>query len=293
MNPDRHAAPPWTNVYGVARTVLALGTLINLACHDVNVLFRPLGVELGEAAGDIRLVRLSLFSILSGERLELARWLGILILLVVASGWRPRLTGPLHWWVTFSFATSCVVVEGGDQVAANLTLLLLPVTLTDPRRSHWSAPPAIAGPRQAIAALTARSALMVARIQVGAIYFVACVSKLGVEEWTNGTALYYWFLHPVFGLSGWRRTLMMPLLTHPTTIVFLTWGSLALEALLFMGLLIDRRHRPALLVAGLFFHAGIALVHGLVTFCLAMTAALVLYLRPPEERFAAARLNFR
>ena len=72
MNPDRHAALPWTNVYGVARTVLALGTLINLACHDVNVLFRPLGVELGEAAGDIRLVRLSLFSILSGERLELA-----------------------------------------------------------------------------------------------------------------------------------------------------------------------------------------------------------------------------
>lgn len=291
MSPDREAAPPWTNVYGVARTVLALGTLVNLVCDDVDVLFRPLGVGMGEAAGALPLVRLSLFSILSGGRLEQARWLGIVILLVVASGWRPRLTGLLHWWVTCSFAASCVVVDGGDQVAANLTLLLLPVTLTDPRRFHWSRPVAIAGRSQAIAALVARSALLVARVQVAVIYMVAWASKIAVEEWANGTAVYYWFLHPVFGLSGWRRTLLMPLLTRPASVVLLTWGALALEALLFMGLLIDRRHRPALLVAGILFHAGIALVHGLITFGLAMTAALILYLRPPGEIFTAARFN--
>jgi len=291
MTPDRDTAPPWTNVYGAARTVLALGTLTNLASDDVDVLFRPLGIGMGEVAGTAPLSRLSLFSILSGGHLEPARWLAIGLLLVVASGWRPRLTGLLHWWVTCSFAASCVVVDGGDQVAANLTLLLLPVTLTDPRRFHWSRPAAIAGPRQAIAALVARSSLAVARIQVGVIYMVAFVSKIAVEEWANGTAVYYWFLHPVFGLSDWRRALLMPLLTRPATVVLLTWGALALEALLFMGLLIDRRHRPALLVAGILFHAGIALVHGLITFGLAMTAALILYLRPPEQVFPAARLN--
>jgi antimicrobial peptide system SdpB family protein len=293
VSPDRDPIAPWTNVYGAARTLLALGTLVNLVCDDVDVLFRPLGVGMGETAVALPLVRLSLFSILSGGRLELARWLGIVILLVVASGWRPRLTGLLHWWVTCSFAASCVVVDGGDQVAANLTLLLLPVTLTDPRRFHWASPAAVAGRGQSIAALLARSALLVARIQVGVIYLVAWVSKIAVEEWTNGTALYYWFLHPVFGVSDWRQTLLLPLLTRPVTVVLLTWGAIALEALLFMGLLIDRRHRPALLVAGVLFHTGIALVHGLITFGLAMTAGLILYLRPPEKSFAVARLNPR
>jgi len=28
MSADRDAAPPWTNVYGAARTILALGTLV-------------------------------------------------------------------------------------------------------------------------------------------------------------------------------------------------------------------------------------------------------------------------
>lgn len=293
MSPDRDAASPWTNVYGAARTILALGTLVNLACDDVDVLFRPLGLGMREAAGSLPLVRTSLFSILSGGRLELARWLGIAVLLVVASGWRPRLTAVPHWWVTSSFAASCIVVDGGDQVAANLTLLLLPVALTDPRRSHWGGPAPIMGAWQPIAAMLARSALLVARVQVGVIYLVAWVSKIAVEEWANGTAVYYWFLHPVFGVSDGRRALLMPLLTRPATVVLLTWGALALEALLFMGLLIDRRHRPALLAAGVLFHAGIALVHGLITFCLAMTAALILYLRPPEKTFAAARLNPR
>ena len=291
MRSDQDAPPPWTNVYGLARTVLALGTLVNLVCDDVDVLFRPIGVGMAETAGALPLARLSLFSILSGGHLEQARWLGIVILLVVASGWRPRLTGLLHWWVTCSFAASCIVVDGGDQVAANLTLLLLPVTLTDARRFHWSRPAAIAGPAQAIAALVARSALLVTRIQVGVIYMVAFVSKIAVDEWANGTVVYYWFLHPVFGLSDWRRTLLLPLLTRPASVMLLTWGALAMEALLFMGLLIDRRHRPALLVAGILFHAGIALVHGLITFGLAMTAALILYLRPPEKSFPAARLN--
>lgn len=279
-------AVPWTNVYGLARTILAISTLINLVFHDVDLLFRPLGLELVAAASDIVFTRMSLFSLLSGERLELARWLSIVILGLVVSGWRPRFTGILHWWVSFSFAASCVVVEGGDQVAAIVTLLLIPVTLTDPRKFHWStAPTEVIHLWRKVSGLIALSAFMVIRIQVAAIYFVASVSKLAVEEWANGTALYYWFLHPVFGVSDWRRKVFLPLLTDPLLTTLMTWGALGVELVLFLGLVMDRRYRPALLVTGVIFHAGIAVVHGLVTFAFVMIASLVLYLRPADEIF--------
>jgi hypothetical protein len=226
------------------------------------VLFRPLGVEIVSEVRDIPLLRLSLFTILPGERLEAARWLAIVILAAVISGWRPRITGILHWWVTASFAVSCVIVEGGDQAAAILT---------------------IAGPGRAIAASVAVSALNVVRLQMAVIYFFACTAKLGVAEWSNGTAAYYWFLHPIFGVEGWRRALLMPALTGPVGVTLLTWGSVALEALLFMGLLMERRWRPWLFAAGVLFHCGIAVIHGLPTFGMVMIAGLILYLLPHER----------
>ena len=66
----------------------------------------------------------------------------------------------------------------------------------------------------------------------------------------------------------------------------MTWGALGVELALFLGLVMDRRYRPALMVAGVIFHAGIAIVHGLVTFALVMIASLVLYLRPAEQVFS-------
>ncbi|MGH7753178.1 MAG: sporulation-delaying protein SdpB family protein, partial [Gemmatimonadales bacterium] len=277
---------PWTNVYGTARSLLAAGTLATLLCHDTDLLFRPLGAELGDVARDIRLMEVSLFSLLPGARLGLAKGIAVVILLATAIGWRPRLTGILHWWVSFSFGASCVVVDGGDQVAAVLALLLVPVTLTDPRRWHWSpAPAAGGGLSRQVRAFVASSALSVIRLQIATIYFVAVVAKLGVREWVNGTAVYYWFLHPVFGVDGWRRALMMPLLTHPVSVTILTWGALVLEALLFAGLLAERRYQSRLLWVGILFHSAIAVVHGLVSFALSMFAALILYLRPVEEEF--------
>jgi antimicrobial peptide system SdpB family protein len=69
--------------------------------------------------------------------LEVARWISVIILLVVASGWRPRYTALFHWWISFSLQTSAITVDGGDQVTAVLTFLLLPIALTDKRKWHW------------------------------------------------------------------------------------------------------------------------------------------------------------
>lgn len=278
---------PWTNVYGLARSLLAFGTLATLLVHDADFLFRPLGIEQYETGNNIYLLRWSLFTMLSGENLELARWLSIVLLLFVISGWQPRITGPLHWWVSFSFASSCVIVDGGDQVTAILTLLLLPICLTDGRKWHWQQSPVkvLSNTRNKTSGFIATSSLWVIKLQVAVIYFIAATAKLSVPEWSNGTALYYWFLHPIFGFSEWLQPLFLGILVQPIGVTLLTWGVLILEIILFAGFFMAVKHRKKLLVIGLLFHFGIVVVHGLFSFFFAMSAALILYLWPLHQSF--------
>lgn len=167
-----------------------------------------------------------------------------------------------------------------------------PFALTDPRRWHWGkvATEAPVG-REELARLLAISSYVVIRIQVAGIYFHAATAKFRVEEWVDGTAVYYWFTHPSFGMAPWLEPLVMPLLTNPITVSLLTWGALLLEVFLFTGLVIEKRYRRWLLILGITFHAGIALIHGLISFGLAMWAALILYLRPFEDEFEFGTLR--
>jgi antimicrobial peptide system SdpB family protein len=272
---------PWTNVYGLARTLLATGTAATLVFNRSTTLFHPLqGVP--EVPICYGISRLGLFCLVP-HHLEMARWIAVAILLVVASGWYPRFTGPLHWWVSFSLMTSSVIVDGGDQVSAVLTLLLLPVTLTDWRKWHWDSDQT---PDHAQwKCLLALFALLAVRVQVAGIYFHAAVGKLRVQEWTDGTALYYWFTHPDFGASRPLFWLLRPLLIHGTTLALMTWCSILVEFSLFMALVMPKRAWGYFLRLGIAFHVMIALIHGLVSFGFAMIAALVLYLRPTEKPF--------
>jgi antimicrobial peptide system SdpB family protein len=274
---------PWTNVYGLARSILALGTLLTLFFNHSGETFRP-------AAGSLEYpvcegVRAIGVFCLFSPNLELARWLSILILLVVISGWRPRYTGIIHWWVAFSLQTSGTVLDGGDQVTAVLTFLLLPLTLTDNRRWHWHSPsnisPAIF--LEKVKFLVAIVSVGAIRLQVSIIYFHAATAKFALEEWIDGTILYYWLSDPLIGLPNWLK-FTLPIYSS-RFVVFFTWGTLLLEVLLFMGLLMPKKYWKPLLIAGLIFHGGIAFMMGLISFGCAMTAALILYLRPIDKDF--------
>src|SRR5207249_9170105 len=113
----------------------------------------------------------------------------------------------------------------------------------------------------------------------------AAVAKWSVAEWSNGTILYYWFNDPFIGAPSWLKPLMMPVLTSPF-VAILTWGSLVLEIMLFTALVMPKKRRAIMLIAGILFHGAIALTMGLVSFGIAMSAALVLYLRPVESEFS-------
>ncbi|HEY8174736.1 MAG TPA: sporulation-delaying protein SdpB family protein [Gemmatimonadaceae bacterium] len=289
-NAIRNVAP-WTNVYGLARSLIALGTLGTLVfSHSTSIFRRAVGIDrVPQCSG---LAHGSYFCLFGSGHLELARWIAVVLLTVVVTGWRPRFTGIVHWWLSVSLAVSGVLVDGGDQVAQVLTLLLLPVTVTDRRKWHWQRAPT-AEQTGELARLVAVSALLIIRIQVAAIYFHAAVAKMAVTEWRNGTAVYYWFTDPMFGLPEYLRPIVMPVITHGVGVTLLTWGPMLLETLLFMALLMEKRHRWLLFYAGISFHAAIAVVHGLLSFAFAMWGALILFLRPIEKEFSFAVLVHR
>ena len=276
-------ASPWSNVYGLCRSILAAGTALTLLVNDADLLFRPAGTTIASQSQLPSLMDYSLFSLVPNP--EVARWLAIAALLVVASGWRPRVTALPHWFVSTSFAVSCVPVDGGDHITAMLTLFLVPLALTDSRTWHWAAPetpPATIRIRNAIGI----SSVHALRVLVSLIYLHAGVGKMYVSQWLDGTALYYWFLDPQVGASGLVRDTVSILFTNGTVLTLSTWSVMVFEVALFLALMGSRRFRGGLLVAGVFFHLGIIMVHGLVSFFFVMTAALVILLRHVDEPFA-------
>jgi antimicrobial peptide system SdpB family protein len=281
---------PWTNVYGVARSLIALATATTLLFDSSATLFRPLAGIPTEVPFCVDAAqRASLFCLVPRDHLDVARWLSIIGLLIVASGWRPRFTGILHWWIALGFQSTATIVDGGDQVATVLTLLLLPVTLTDGRRWHWQRAAQAEPPTSAPAIfgrVAALSAMVAIRVQVAAIYFHAGVGKMKVTEWADGTAMYYWMQNPTFGVHPSIAPLMHTLLGNAGFVAALTWGTITLEVLLSAGLLATRRARGVLLIFGIGLHIGIIVFMGLFSFGVTMIGALILFLRPLDAEFA-------
>lgn len=277
---------PFTNVYGFSRTLLAIGTACTLGFTPLYVLFTPVaGVHAVPRC--TALLPVSAFCVVTPAHLGIMRWVCVAILMVVASGWRPRLTALPHAWVAYSFFSSSTIFDGGDQITLVLTVLILPIALLDNRRWHWPPSRSDERPRPLIR-IVAWSALFMIRVQVAAVYFVSGVSKMAQQEWANGTAMYYWML--TFGAAPpW----IVALVRRPLIVVALTWGSIALEVILGVALILPRKTWPPLLVIAIAFHVLIACFFGLSSFSLAMIAALILYLHPADEPLSLPVLGWQ
>lgn len=275
----------WTNTYGVARSVLAFGMLLTLLNNNIHELLSPLPVG-GEANEYRSLAEYSLYHLFPNH-IDLVWAFSVFVIFLALIGWRPRIVGFFHWWVAFSYVNASLIIDGGDQITALLTFLILPVCLADPRKWHWTNDPSTKPQTywHKVTSIVVLSCFLVVQLQVAFIYFHAGIGKLNVEEWINGTAVYYWFNHPNFGLSPFLKTFFDPILTNAFTVTLLNWGVLLLEVLLFLGLTISKKWRPTLLLLGLVFHFMIIVVHGLVSFFFAMAGALLLYLGPIDTGF--------
>lgn len=269
----------WSNSIGLSRTLLALATLITLLFNPFNQLFNE-GTPACDALG------ISIFCLLK-DKIWLLKSFCFIVLSLVIMGWRPRFTCLLHWWISYSFANSGAVIDGGDHICVILTTLLIPVCLTDSRKWHWNY---FNDLNQgdfsylfAAKSIMASTTLFVIKVQVSFIYLHSAVAKVSVKEWLDGTALYYWFTHPVFGANDTLKPILLPIVTHEYISAYLTWLVILFEFSLFAGIFMNKKTKTFFFVLGIAFHFGIFLLHGLFTFFLVMSSALILYLHPEHN----------
>lgn len=265
-----------------------MGTLL---ASSVSTLIRPAaGVDQLFCAGP---ASISLWCLTPATGHEVARWVSIVILATAASGWRPRYTAIPLWWVLFGNQASLTVVDGGDQIAGVLALLLIPLSLTDNRRWHWSPAEASRSRLHPYATITAQVALAMIRVQVAYIYINACLAKLAVPEWLDGSAVYYWLRDPMFGPAEPLRSVTGWLMAQPVPVAAVTWGTLFLEFALGIAIFLPARARLVLLPFGVSLHLAIAITMGLWSFAFTMWAALLVLLWPDGNLLGAAGRRFR
>ncbi|MFV0138248.1 sporulation-delaying protein SdpB family protein [Streptomyces sp. HMX87] len=274
---------PWTNVYGLARTLVALGTAGTLAASSAEALFRPVAT-----VGDYPLcdstTSASLFCLApdSYAHLTWLKWGCVAALLVIASGWRPRFTALPHAYINYSVFAGIAIVDGGDQIALILSILLTLPALGDRRRWHWQTDRdrTIDTTTGRALALIGISALVVLRLQMVVVYLQAAVAKLPHQEWQNGTAMWYWGNNLEFGPAPWLDTFVAPVISTPLGVALMTWIPLVIEASLVLCLLLPQRLRWWAMGAGIAFHLAIALTMGLWSFALAMSGGIVVLCLP-------------
>lgn len=283
-----------TNKFGFARSLMAISTLSSLLCNDCHQLFAILGnattqVMDGYSGGELSF---GLFYLLRNHLL-IAKIISVVLLLFVVSGYFPRFTGILHWYISWSYFNSTAIVDGGDQLISILTFLIIPICLTDSRKNHW-----LKGPTNELFNLTAQKInilnhafLFIVKMQVCLLYFEASVGKFKVDEWANGTAIYYWLNQSWFGTPGYLKPLTDMVITNTYGVTIITWGTLIFELVLFTGFFMSKNRKQFLFPVAVGFHFLILILFGLFSFFFAMFGALVFYLADISKNYEFSFIN--
>ncbi|MFJ9847878.1 sporulation-delaying protein SdpB family protein [Streptomyces sp. NPDC101150] len=257
----------------LARLLLAIAQLTMLLSSPDRLLFaNPPGATPETRCAGLKSV--SLWCVTAGDAPgdRPGRILAIAVLLVVASGYRPRWTCVAHWYVTFSIAVNTTANNGGDRVAEILAMLLIPVCLNDQRIWSWRGPTRPLLPAWGGSAFAAHAVL---RCQTTVIYLHAVISKLAFPAWRHGTALGVLVHDPQFGIPGAVQPLAQQLLSHDWATSLFTWSVLAVETLIALSMPFGRRTRRCGLVLAILLHGAIILLMGLFSFGLIMIALVL------------------
>ncbi|MFD9701604.1 sporulation-delaying protein SdpB family protein [Lentzea sp. NPDC059081] len=252
----------------VGRSLLALASGLLLVLSPDRALFpRTAGVADGPVCDGIGRVSLWCVAESAGVDLLVCRVIALAVLVVVALGYRPRWTCVPHWYVTYSLSVAVVLPDAGEQVIRILTLLLVPICLGDGRRWQWRQPD---DPMPAVWRGRAWAAQLFVRVLGVTIYLQASLSKLAVREWRDGTAGYYWLVHPHYGSDIAVHAPLGTLLQHQIGVSAVTWGALAAELTMALCLLGSGRVRRAGWALAIAMHGSISVLMGFTTFAMTM-----------------------
>lgn len=269
-------AMPWGAGLSIARSFLFGGMALTLLVNPATVLFTTSASQPSAPVCDAY-NSWSLFCLASGS-LDATRVVAGIFLLVCATGFVPWLAAVPAAYVVLSLSMTTTLGDGGDQLYGTLALLLLPLSLTDWRRTSWRLDQSrrCAEFRGAIALV----GWVLIRAQIFIVYLEAAVGKLAVPEWANGTAMYYWLRSPTFGPGEVLAPMVQAITTIAVVSGIATFGVIALEFCLAVGPLFSVRVRRILLVLGLLLHGAIVVLMGVTSFSIVMAAALLLHLTP-------------
>lgn len=263
---------PKTIYIQIGRTAIALSQLLTLLLTSWENL-TPEIVDTPQTPVCDSVFGASLFCIGDSHGAVWQRLVAIAILLLVCGGIFPRYTSILHAWVSFSMALSMGLPDGGEQVAQVTTVLICLMMLSDNRAFAWKVKDVVVGPNWASGISFA--AWWVLRLQMAGIYLESGLSKIGVPDWVNGTAMYYVVRDPSFGASGTVGTLLRWITSMPVGTAFLSWGTIVFEVTIAVLLLRSKKYRVVALVFVVSLHMGIIIAIGLWSFGLIMIGAVL------------------
>ncbi|MFD6938296.1 sporulation-delaying protein SdpB family protein [Streptomyces goshikiensis] len=262
--------------FGAGRSLICFAELTVVLLTPAKALLIPvLTITEGARCDGVRSA--SAFCVGGDSGAEYARWLLVAVLLVAASGYRPRWTVLPQLWAVYSIAVSISVPDGGESVGLIISLLMLPICLADNRKWHWSSPDR---PLRLNGHAIAFAAFWAIRIQLSYLYLDTAISKFGVADWANGTAEYYFLRDNMFGISDPLGGLFLELSKIPVVVVGMTWGALVVELIIAVCLLGSDRWRKVALVFDVLLHGMIIVTMGLWSFALVMIGCAVIAATP-------------
>jgi len=275
-----------TNSIGLARSILALGLFLTLVFNSNEVLFYSNSNVVEFHANQYNFLSIYLFI----QNTQLAKLISIAILFFVIIGLYPRFTCILHFWVTYSFLSCAHIADGGDQIAAIISFLLIPLCLINSNRWHWQ----INKTRSFYSNTIAFYTILLIKLQAIVIYFHSSVGKFPVVEWVDGSAIYYWFNDPVFGLKKSLVPLFDVILKNAIFTFYANWAVMFLELfIVFAVISSSKKIKKYALIMGLIFHLFIVLVHGLFSFYFSMASLLILSLYSQNIRFTFRKKTYK
>ncbi|MDQ7858808.1 MAG: DCC1-like thiol-disulfide oxidoreductase family protein [Armatimonadota bacterium] len=215
---------------------------------------------------------------------------GIAVAAAYTLGWHARLMGALHWLAVWSLQErNPFIGDGGDNLMRIVLLFLVLVDAgarlsVDARRPRRVSPLWV----REVAAVAHNVGVVLVVAQLALLYASTGLYKAAGELWQNGTALYYIlrvdeFSNPALAATVYRS---------PYLVVGGTYGTVLFEVM-FPAALFNPWTRGVLIVTGVLFHVGIAVLMGLVTFAWSMLSLYPLLLTDAQYRRAGAWVEGR
>ncbi|WP_131832940.1 beta-carotene 15,15'-monooxygenase [Mycobacteroides abscessus] len=103
---------------------------------------------------------------------------------------------------------------------------------------------------------------------------------MGVGDWANGSAFYYFVRDKMFGSAGFGKSFWYFISDNTFGVLAVTWGSIILELAIALLTVLSARYRIAALTLAVFLHAAIWLAMGLFSFSLVMIGVSVIVANP-------------